>query len=318
MIVKIKKIRKRMAKVQKRSYNIRCRNSRSMLFSHLCTHAYSQKILTHLDSGIEKDLFIASLRNLSDKGNPLRFNNFAYCMREIIGIILDKYSDDTDIKQCQWFIQAEDTDVTRVQRVTYAIYGGMSRAYVKDNILEIEDDEENVLDETLKSFNKKFRTLSIYTHVRAEKNFNISNVLCEKLSLDVLKITNDIVSLIENCRKEIQSKVYEKIGNTVINESIQSTLEGLDILSTHGYVEYANINEYEVSTITSQYIIIDGSGDVSCTLEWGSGSDFRNGNGATMSEEFPLNFRAHICVNNLDDISIFEGDIDINNESWFK
>ncbi|MFS7358097.1 hypothetical protein AB6896_04425 [Rahnella inusitata] len=318
MIVKIKKIRKRMAKVQKRSYNVRFRNSRSMLFKHLCDHDYSQKILTHLAGGIEKELFIASLKNLSDKGNPLRFNNFAYCMREIIGIILDKYSDDVDIKRCQWFIQADDTDVTRVQRVTYAICGGMSRDYVKENILENEDDEENLLDKTLKSFNKKFRILSVYTHVRAEKNFNISNVLCEKLTLDVLKITNDIVSLIEDCRKEIQSKVYEKISNAVIDESLQSTLDGLDILSTHGYVEYVNISEYEVSTITSQHIIIDGSGNASCTLEWGSGSDFRNDNGATMNEEFPLKFRAHISVNNLDDVSIFEGDIDINNESWFQ
>lgn len=310
--------RKRMAKVQKRTYDVRTKNSRSMLFNNLCSSQYTQKILEHLDEGFEKKLFIASLKNLSDKGNPLRFNNFAYCMREIIGIILDKYSEDDDIKRCSWFVQPNDTDVTRVQRVTYAICGGMTSDYVKEHILEDVDEDENLLDETLKTFSKKFNNLSKYTHVRTEKNFDISNILCEKLSLEVLKLTNDIVTLVENCRREIHSKIYERISNAVIDESVQSTLDGLDILSSHGYVEYVNVSDYEVSSITSRYIVITGVGEASCVLEWGSGSDFRNGDGATMTDEFPLMFKAHISLNNLDDINIFAGDIDIDNSSWFE
>jgi hypothetical protein len=54
------------------------------LYKHLICNSDSVKILEHLNTGFEKDLFLASLNNLSDKGNPLRFNNFAYCMREII------------------------------------------------------------------------------------------------------------------------------------------------------------------------------------------------------------------------------------------
>lgn len=316
------KTRKRMAKVQKRTYAVRAKNSRSMLFNNLCASPFTQKILEHLDEGFEQKLFIASLRNLSDKGNPLRFNNFAYCMREIIGIILDKYSEDDDIKQCSWFVQPDDTDVTRVQRITYAICGGMTCDYVKEHVLENvdedEDEDENLLDETLKTFNKKFKTLSKYTHVRSEKNFDISNALCEKLSLEVLKLTSDIVTLVENCRSEIHSKIYERINNAVVDQSVQSTLDGLDILSSHGYVEYVNVNEYEVSSITSSYIIITGSGEASCVLEWGSNSDFRHGDGSTTTDEFPLLFKAHISLNDLDDINIFDGDIDIDNSSWFE
>lgn len=318
VINKIKKTRKRMAKVQKRSYEVILKSARSMLFRHLCNHLDAKKVLLHLDNGFEKQLFLASLKNLSDKGNPVRFNNFAYCMREIIGLILSKYSDDADIKQCKWYEKPDDTEVTRLQRVIYSICGGMDRNYVKEVILAIEEDDENIFDETLKIFSKKFNELNKYTHVRSDNTFNISNDLCEKLSIEVIKLTSDIVSLIDDCRYEIRSHVYEQIHNAVTDESIRTTLEGLDILSTHGYVNYVDINEYEVSSITSKYIVIQGDGKAHCTLEWGSGSDFRNGNGSTREEEFPLHFKAHISLDNLNDITIFEGDIDIDNSSWFE
>ncbi len=102
VITKIKKIRKRMAKVQNRTYGVRTRSGRSTMFNHLLNDEYSQSILSHLGAGFEQNLFLASLENLSDKGNPVRFNNFAYCMREIIGIILAKYSDDEQIQECSW------------------------------------------------------------------------------------------------------------------------------------------------------------------------------------------------------------------------
>ncbi|MCG9629036.1 hypothetical protein L1D34_30035 [Vibrio mediterranei] len=317
MITKIKKTRKRMAKVQQRTYGVRVRSGRSTLYNHLINDDNSQKILSHLGVGFEQNLFLASLENLSDKGNPVRFNNFAYCMREIISIILAKYSDDDEIQRCAWFVPPSDTTVTRKQRVIYSICGGLELEYVKREVLQIEEDEENILDQTLKVFGKKFGELSKYTHVRSDSSFNISNDLCEKLSKEVLKLTSDIVRLVEQCRSEIQNLVREQISETVTQEALTTTLEGLDILSSHGHVNDVEISEFSVDDIDSQWLKIKGTGYAYCTLVWGSGSDFRNDNGATMDEDFPLNFTAHIPLGNFNDVQIFEGDIDVDNREWF-
>lgn len=317
MITKIKKIRKRMAKVQNRTYGVRTRSGRSTMFNHLLKDEYSQSILSHLGSGFEQNLFLASLENLSDKGNPVRFNNFAYCMREIIGIILAKYSDDEQIQECSWFIPPSDTKVTRLQRVTYAICGGLELDFVKHEVLQIEEGEENILDDTLRVFSKKFNELSKYTHVRSDKTFNISNDLCEKLSREVLKLTSDIVRLVEQCRTEIQDLVRDKISEAVTQEALSTTLDGLDILSSHGHVNEVEVSELSVVDINSRWLVINGQGYAYCTLVWGSRSDFRNDNGAARDEDFPLNFVAHIPLGNFDDVQIFEGDIDVDNRGWF-
>lgn len=43
----------------------------------------------------------------------------------------------------------------------------------------IEEEDENIFDETLKIFSKKFNELNKYTHVRSDNTFNISNDLEE-------------------------------------------------------------------------------------------------------------------------------------------
>lgn len=317
MIRKIRKIRKRMAKVQKRTYGLRVRSGRSAQFNHLRNSEYSRKISSHLDPGFEQSLFLASLENLSDIGNPVRFNNFAYCMREIISIILAKYSDDEDIKRCAWYKKPQDTEVTRKQRVIYAICGGMTLDYVKNEILEVGDSNENILDETLKVFSKKFSELSKYTHVRSDSTFNINATLCETLSKEVLKLASDIVSLVEQCRSEIQHRVNEQVNEAVAQESLETTLDGLDILSTHGHVNDVEVSGFEVIAIDSEWVRVKGEGNACCTLVWGSGSDFGRGDGATLDQDFQLDFVAHVSINNFDDVQIFEGDIDIDNREWF-
>ncbi|KPM90516.1 hypothetical protein HJ131_05130 [Vibrio parahaemolyticus] len=318
MINYIKQKRKRMAKVQKRTYAVIPQSKRTAIYKHLKADLCSDKILSHLDAGFEKSLFLASLRNLSDHGNPLRLNNFAYCMREVIGLILSKYSSDEDIKRCRWFVQDPNTDVTRVQRVVYAICGGMSPEYVRETILEVEEEEDDLLAETLKSFSKKFNALSKYTHVRSDKYFNASEKDCEEQSKNILVLTSDILTLIEDCRNEILWKIEEHLNKAVINASIERTMEGLDILSSHGMVNYLELEDYSVEKITSQSIEINGGGTAYCTLEWGSRSDWRNGDGASLDTDFPFNFKAFAAIANFEDIDIPENHIDIDNRSWYE
>jgi len=47
-------------------------------------------ISSHLADGFERDLFATALRNLADLENRLRFNNFAYTMRELMHRMLSR------------------------------------------------------------------------------------------------------------------------------------------------------------------------------------------------------------------------------------
>ncbi|WP_337220376.1 hypothetical protein [Vibrio parahaemolyticus] len=123
--------------------------------------------------------------------------------------------------------------------------------------------------------------------------------------------------LVEQCRTEIQDLVREQISETVTQEALSTTLDGLDILSSHGHVNEVEVLELSVVDINSRWLVVNGQGYAYCTLVWGSRSDFRNDNGATKDEDFPLNFIAHIPLGNFDDVQIFEGDIDVDNRDWF-
>ena len=52
--------------------------------------AAESTILQHLAPGFEQKLFLAAIANVDDTSNKLRLNNFAYSMRELIRIVLER------------------------------------------------------------------------------------------------------------------------------------------------------------------------------------------------------------------------------------
>ena len=314
--------RKKMAKVQQRKLHegdCKERQHRTVLYKHLIANHNSIKILEYLSSGFEKDLFLASLNNLSDKGNPLRFNNFAYCMREIITLILAKYSSDDDVLKCCWYKNEtqKDNGVTRAQRAKYAIQGGLSDDRVFE-ILELdEDDDKEFLAETLKEFTRSFRELNEHTHLR-EKRFNIGDELCESLASQVLGVMKSILMMIEDLREQIKSHVEAEISDVLITEFVDTTFDDLDILSTHSVVDYSQVDDHYVDSICSDHVKISVDGTVFCELQWGSGSDMRNGIGASMSESFPYQAIIHAKLADFKKLELGEAGINVNTESWYE
>lgn len=59
------------------------------------------KIKSILNGEFEASLFEASLVSLSDKGNKLRLNNFAYSIRELSRHFLKSLSPEGNIKNCE-------------------------------------------------------------------------------------------------------------------------------------------------------------------------------------------------------------------------
>ncbi len=90
----------------------------------------TNKIEKYLKTDFEKSLFGASLNYIKNRQeDPLRFNSFAYSMRELLRHLLDRFAPKENVKKCdQWFSQdpnAREGDVTRKQRLQYSIFGGL-------------------------------------------------------------------------------------------------------------------------------------------------------------------------------------------------
>ncbi|QOH80968.1 hypothetical protein IHE26_06810 [Plesiomonas shigelloides] len=311
-----------MAKVQRRNLHAglkRGKFQRTTIYKHLICNENCIKILEHLGIGFEKELFLASLNNLSDKGNPLRFNNFAYCMREIITLILDKYSSDEDILKCCWYKNETDKDrgITRAQRVKYSIQGGFSDEKVFE-LLELDDeDEHGFISDTLTRFTKLFRELNEHTHLR-EKRFNIGDALCESLAFQILGIMNEILTTIESLRDKIKSHVENEVDGVLITEFVTTTFNELDILSTHTFVDYSELDYYYIDSICSDHVVIKGSGTVYCELQWGSNSDMMNDIGASLDDSYPYDFTIHAKLTNLKSLELGDEGIIVDTDSWYE
>jgi len=291
---------------------------KSKAFHNLERSQKLKDILRYLNDGFEKELFIASIKNLSDTGNPVRFGNFAYCMREIVNILIDKYAKNIDeVQKCSWYKPYNKKDsrsFTRPQKVRYAIHGGLNDEIVA-RIIQNYDEEESI-ENIINRFNSAYDSLNDYTHV-GERQFNIGDKACEELANEVLEVTSNILYLIEHFRVDIFHGVKNRVDEEVLSEFIGSTLDDVDILSTHSVIDYAEIEGFEVTAINSSGVAICGRGTAHFTLQWGSNSDRKKG-GASVSESFPCTFELHACVNNINRLSVSGDGIQVDTSSWYQ
>lgn len=117
-------------------------------------------IESRLVDGFEKELYQAALCNLDDVNNRLRFNNFAYAMRELVRHVLNRLAPDMEVLDCCWYKNEMDREngITRIQRVNYAVQGGLSNEYVMD-VLGLD------IQQIRKSLKKSHDNLSKHTHI---------------------------------------------------------------------------------------------------------------------------------------------------------
>jgi hypothetical protein len=286
----------------------------SRLYDTLFAYPETHEIFAHLEEGFEKGLFRAVLRNLSDIGNPLRFNNFAYGMREVISILLRRYSSDAEVLRCSWY-KSETNDekgVSRAQRIRYAIRGGLSDEAL-DRVLGEEAAEE--FTHLLRRFQSLFKSLSKHTHVR-EETFDIGDVRCETMASEILGIVEEILFTIKESRRLVLSHVEDNVNRELVGEFVSNTFAELDILSTHTALDFVTVDELAVETIDSTQVVVRGEGFAHCDLQYGSGSDQKSGMGDRTRESFPYTFECRIDVDNFNELEI--GDIEIDTSSWYE
>lgn len=243
---------------------------------------YKEHIAEVLLNGFEKELLDTSFVNLSHEG-ALRFNNFAYALRELMRHLLHRLAPGNEVKACAWFKPdpTSKTGITRKHRIKYAIQGGLSDWYVEKELFVT--DVDDVSDELVKIIS----LLSEFTHIE-EHTFNLDNSIVKNNAEQCLEATIRFIQLINETRSEVISALPDNIDKVLIERIINESVEDVMELSTHQFIEDIRSDEVSVENIGPKSLELRVFGSLDCELQYGSGSDMRRGDGAVINETFPI------------------------------
>ena len=236
-----------------------------------------------LTTKFEIDLFDASIVSLNEKDNKLRYNNFAYSIRELSRHFLDKLAPELNIKNCSWFKKETDNGKpTRTQRIKYAIHGGITEELLEQLGFDIEE-----LTKIIRNIKTTIDSLSKYTHINPEV-FDLSEQDVEKYSKDVLSSFKNFVLIIDNYRKHLKTFLDGHIEEHMISSVVSNFFSNVDCLATNHSIDYSEVSDYHISEINDREIIVNVFGDLHVTLEYGSRQERREGDGFDLEQSFPF------------------------------
>lgn len=263
-----------------------------------------------LDEGFERDLFAAAQKNLLDKSNPLRLNNYSYAVRELTRHVLHRLAPDEHITKCIWYKNETEKDngVTRKQRAYYAVQGGLSDSYVRKELgLEVDEIHSNLIN----AINK----LSKFTHIEP-KVFDLPETEIDSLVCEITEALHGFFVTINECRKLIIDALWEQLDSAAIDETLRETIQALDELASHHFIDEVYTDKVEISKITHEFILFRANGSIDCELQWGSNSDLKRGDGAVLSQSFPFTCELMSSVHEPELVECVEGSLGVDTSDW--
>jgi Predicted pPIWI-associating nuclease len=271
-----------------------------------------KSINDRLATQFELDLHEASLKVLEDNKSPIRFNSFAFSFRELTRHILTRLAPDENVLKCQWYENQTDkpNGITRIQRMLYAIKGGLSDEFIVEELnLDIK-----VITKDLK---KAIDNLSKFTHIN-ESTFNTQTKDGNGMVYKSLVTLSSFLETIESVKNEIQL-AYEIRVSDLINDAVNSeSINEIDILATHYLVEYAYVDKISVKTIDDSLILINISGSIDVEHQYGSDGDYRRGDGVRIESSYPFEVSTSVDVNYPLEIEIDFHDIKVDNSKFYE
>jgi Predicted pPIWI-associating nuclease len=248
-----------------------------------------------------------AFRVVADRENPLRLNLFAAAVRELFGHTLHALAPDTEVTQCSWYAPEFDTNgPTRRQRVKYATQGGLSDAFIAEVGVDVDHLHDNAI--------ASIKLLSKYTHVRP------GVLVTDQAEIDAFvdEALSALLGLFESfkeCRDEVLRAIYKHIDQEVFSSFISETIQEIDEIATHYEVNIVWIDDVEITTLSAHHVEFKVTGSIDAELQWRSGSDFRRGDGASLSHDFPFEVSMRAPV---EDITAF-ADVrcSVDNRGWY-
>lgn len=267
---------------------------------------FIQEFQSLLESEFEHKLFISSLRNYASHGNPLRFHNFAFSMRELVLHVIERKAPTKKIKSAIWYErESKQREVTRRQQLKYCAQSNIADVYFDSYIQE--DIKEGISD-----FLEEFRFFNKYTHI-TEKYFDA----CPKQFFEdaklVVQIASSSLSQINDLERIVVESLEEKIHDSVIATTISSIPKSLSLLAPHVFVDYSEVDEVKCIGIDHEFIYVTAIGTVHVDQEYGPKDDL-----CTISASYPFTLGMKANIANPAEFSIVGEELDVDTSSWYE
>lgn len=267
---------------------------------------FMQDFQSLLETDFEHKLFVASLRNYASHGNPLRFHNFAFSMRELVLHVIDRKASVRKVRVANWYErESEQHEVTRRQQLKYCAQSNIADAYFDDYIHE-------EINECISEFLKEFNFFNKYTHI-TEKYFKT----CPKKFFEdakfVVKIAKDSLSQIGDLERIVIESLEEKIQDSVVSTAVSAIPESLSLLANHVFVDYSEVEEIECTGIDHEFIYVTATGTVYVDQEYGPKNDL-----CTISASYPFSLEMKAHVANPDDFTVEAEELNVDTSSWYE
>lgn len=244
-------------------------------------NAMREQIAARLPNDGMRTVLDAAFEASQDAKSKLRGNTFAMAMRELITDLLHSLAPDDMVKACSWFVvESKDGRPTRAQRQRYVIQGGLSDDYVT-NSLEID------LEDLRSELGEAFDALHKATHVRANTMINEGKEVAALVTA-IFGAASGLLDAIDDCRSALLKAVGDDLSDEVTQQILRETIQEIDEKAGHHTIEFIWIDETAATSIDATKIHYNVAGSIDAELAYGSGSDFRKGDGATIDHNFPF------------------------------
>jgi predicted pPIWI-associating nuclease len=236
---------------------------------------------------------------LMDIANPLRLNFFSTAMRILFEHMMGALAPVDQVVQSEWFTsEREDNLPTRGQRIAFAVQGGLGDAFVKDTLqIDIAPIRKKLI--------KAVDNLSKHVHGREETIIEGQDEQ-DAAAASGIDALEQFLDAYHECRTTILTAIQDELDDAAVNALITDTILEVDELATHHSVEEVYVGDTLVLSIGPHFITYRATGTVAVTLQWGSNSDLRRGDGAEADLSFP--FRCDIEVSLDDPLNIAFGE----------
>jgi hypothetical protein len=249
-------------------------------------------------------------RALADAGNPLRLNVFSTAMRILFEHMMDTLSPSDQVTQCSWFEpERKDGKPTRWQRIVFAVQGGFSDAFVTQKLkvdpLPLRKRLLSTIDELSK-------------HVHGRENTVISN-RCDQdaMARSTILAMAAFLASVHDCRAAVLEPIAEALDDATVDALVTETLGDVDELATHHSLNEVCVDHVVVHTIGSNTITYRATGSVEVTLQWGSNSDLRRGEGAELDQSFPFHCDIEIPLDEPWYLDLAETTCGVDTQEWY-
>lgn len=277
-----------------------------MKLKKLLSLDFMQGFQSLLETEFESRLFVASLRNYASHGNPLRFHNFAFSMRELVLHVIQRKAPPKQVKNAIWYERESDRhEVTRRQQIKYCAQSNISDAYLGEAVLEH-------LNECISEFLGEFNFFNKYTHI-TEKYFDVSPKSFFQDAKVVIEIAKDSLNQLNDLERIVIEALEEKVREAVISTAVSAIPDSLSLLANHAYIEYTEVEEIECTGIDNEFIYVVASGNVHVTQEYGPKDDL-----CEINECYPFTLSMKSHVENPEEFTVESEELDVDTSSWYE